>query len=358
MGISRVLLVGEYAGVHRYLRDGLRELGLDVMVAAGTSGWRKNPVDINLSSNFKGILGKIDLYSRPFRLLNRFTEHDIVQFIDYNVFVTKLGVNDYLVKKLILENDRSFLIATGCDHFVNEYYNKTKNSICYQCLRYDKQKKSCPFTEDKFIDRIRKLLPLYDSVIPTAFEYAQSYRDAGINKITPIMPLPINLKHITYKENEVSGKIVIFHGINRIGFKGTNIIKSALKIIQQKFSAEIEVIISDRMPYSEYVEAIMRANIIIDQIFNESFGMNALISMAMGKVVICGDVSKLIQELKINERSPSISVQPSVDDLVTQISKLIEDKKNIPAIGYNSHIFVKNNFDYIKVAEKYIKIWE
>ena len=134
MSISKVMLFGEYAGVHRYLRDGLRELGVSVKVVAGTSGWRKNPVDINLSSEFRGIVGKIDLYSRPFRLLNSFTKHDIVQFIDYNVFVTRFGINDFLIKKIIPRNTKSFLIATSCNIFVNEYYKRTKNPICNSCL--------------------------------------------------------------------------------------------------------------------------------------------------------------------------------------------------------------------------------
>jgi len=350
------MLFGEYAGVHRYLRDGLRELGVSVKVVAGTSGWRKNPVDINLSSEFRGIVGKIDLYSRPFRLLNSFTKHDIVQFIDYNVFVTRFGINDFLIKKIIPRNTKSFLIATSCNIFVNEYYKRTKNPICNSCLKLDKQN-SCPVITNRFVDRVNNLLPLFNSVIPTAYEYAQAYRDAGVKSLLPTLPLPVNMDHIVYKDDIVTGKIVIFHGINRIGFKGTEIIKDALKILQNRFPKDIEVIVEGRMPYAEYLKVISKANIIIDQIFNESFGMNALISVAMGKIVVCGDVSKMMLELNINEKSPTVSVKPTVDDIVDQVSQLIEKKHLIPELGYNSMIFVKKYFNHVKVAEEYLKAW-
>jgi glycosyltransferase involved in cell wall biosynthesis len=357
VSISKVILFGEYAAVHRYLCDGLRELGVSVKVIAGTSGWRKNQVDVNLSSEYSGVLGKLDLYSRPFRLLNSFTGHDVVQFIDYHVFVTRFSINDFLVKKIIQENSKSFLIATGCDIFVNEYYKRYESPICDSCLKFDKQQTTCPFIKRKFVDRVNKLLPLYNSVIPTTYEYAQAYRDADVKSLLPTLPLPVNMDHILYKDNIVFGKIVIFHGINRIGFKGTEIISDAFKVLQYKYPKHVEVVIKGQMPYSDYLNIIQRANIIVDQLFNEGFGMNALISMAMGKITVCGDVTKTILELNINETSPTVSVYPTVEDIVNQISKYINNNDLIAEQGYQSMAFVKKYFNHINVAEMYLESW-
>ena len=357
MIITKVLLLGEYSAVHRYLRDGLRELGVEVTFASGTYGWRKHAVDNSSSSKYKGIVGKVDLYLRPFYMFNRFTGHDVVQFIDYNIFVRRLGINDYLVKSIINNNTKSYLMVASCDHFVKDYYNKIKNPICKGCLTLDKKLTQCPVANASSHKRFNKLLPLYDNVIPVMHEYEQAYKNAGVGTLSHALPFPINMNHIKYQENKVLKKIVIFHGINRVGFKGTKIITAALSKIQKKYPKDVEVVIDGRVPYHDYLNLLERTNIVVDQIYNEGYGMNALISMAMGKIVVCGDVTKTVNGLNITDSIPSISVEPTEDDIFNKIEVLICQKKVIKQLGHESMVFVRNNFNHIKVAQMYLDLW-
>ena len=45
------------------------------------------------------------------------------------------------------------------------------------------------------------------------------------------------------------------------------------------------------------------------------------------------------------------------DDIVDQVSKLIEKKHLIQEQGYKSMDYVKKYFHHVKVAEKYLKAW-
>ncbi len=341
------------------MRDGLIELGIDALVSSTTSGWRKHSVDISHSSEYKNwVFNKIDLYSKPFRLLNRFKGYDVIQFIDYSVFVKRFGINDYVVRKLIKKNKKSFVLNTGCDTLINQYYANIKNKICISCLELDQKREKCSLTKKSEVKRLEKLLPLYNGVIPTSYEYSESYIQAKVaNKVLPALPTPINLEHIKFAENKVKNKIVIFHGINRVGFKGTHIIKPALEIIEKKYPNKVKIIINDRMPYKQYIEAVKVTNIVIDQTFNAGLSMNALISMAMGKVVFCGDVSKTLDLYNIKEKSPTISIKPSIKDIVDKISYLIDQDIEIKFLGYTSREFVKKYFDHVTVAKQYLKVW-
>jgi glycosyltransferase involved in cell wall biosynthesis len=49
---------------------------------------------------------------------------------------------------------------------------------------------------------------------------------------------------------------------------------------------------------------------------------------------------------------------PNVENLVTELSFLIENPNEIEAIGIRARAFVEKEHNYVKVAEKYLKAWE
>jgi len=79
--------------------------------------------------------------------------------------------------------------------------------------------------------------------------------------------------------------------------------------------------------------------------------------MAMGKIVVCGDVTKTVNGLNITDSIPSISVEPTEDDIFNKIEVLICQKKVIKQLGHESMVFVRNNFNHIKVAQMYLDLW-
>lgn len=78
----RILLLGEFSALHKNLRDGLRELGHEAVVASVGDGWKRIPADIDLGSQATGWRGRLERIARPVWSLPKLTGYDVVQIIN------------------------------------------------------------------------------------------------------------------------------------------------------------------------------------------------------------------------------------------------------------------------------------
>ncbi len=54
----------------------------------------------------------------------------------------------------------------------------------------------------------------------------------------------------------------------------------------------------------------------------------------------------------------AINALPNVDYLVAQLSSLIENPEELKGIGKRARAFVEKEHDYLKIAKKYLAIWD
>ncbi|MET0759327.1 MAG: glycosyltransferase, partial [Flavobacterium sp.] len=99
------------------------------------------------------------------------------------------------------------------------------------------------------------------------------------------------------------------------------------------------------------------APILLDQVYAFDQGYNALEAMAKGKVVFTGAEKKFEEYYNLTEKV-AINALPDVAYLVNQLSFLIENPKEIVAIGKRARTFVEKEHDYVRIAEKYLKVWK
>ena len=125
-----------------------------------------------------------------------------------------------------------------------------------------------------------------DGIIPIMYEYETSY--SGHKNLFKTIPIPMNIGKIEFIENIIEDKLIIFHGLNRYGFKGTRHVEEAFKILEKKYPNKLELIIDGHMPLDKYLELMKKTNVIIDQTNSYSLGVNGIYALAMGKVVLGG----------------------------------------------------------------------
>ena len=77
----KILLLGEFSGLHWNLAEGLRALGHDVCVASDGCGWRNYPRDIALDRPTDSLRDGIRCLLRILRHLPGFRGYDVVQII-------------------------------------------------------------------------------------------------------------------------------------------------------------------------------------------------------------------------------------------------------------------------------------
>ena len=125
--------------------------------------------------------------------------------------------------------------------------------------------------------------------------------------------------------------------------------------LQMLYQDKVEIIIEGGIPLNEYLKILNKANIIVDQCWGYGYGMNALFSMAMGKVVLGGNEPECAQEFKRN--APVINILPDENDILQKLEQLIADPKYIMKLAADSFKFVGEFHSDIVVASQYLQVF-
>jgi glycosyltransferase involved in cell wall biosynthesis len=181
----------------------------------------------------------------------------------------------------------------------------------------------------------------------------------GNKKFLGLVPNPINHNKIEFSSLDVTQKIVLFLGVNTWNHhqKGITFFKQALELISEKYSDKTEIIIAENLPYSDYIECYDKAHILLDQCYAYDQGYNALEAMAKGKVVFTGAEKEFLDHYNLQEDEVAINAKPDVDYLVEKLSMLIENPEKVTLISKNARAFIEKEHDYIKIAAKYLDVW-
>jgi len=357
----KILLIGEFSGLHNNLKNGLLELGHEVVLASTGDGWKRFPSDVNwLPKRFKGRLGYLESLFYQYILSKKLKNFDVVQFISpYLIFEKKFGIDQICYRNLMKNNKKSFFVVAGGDPIVWQYWLKKKDNIysnyITQTNKYDFNLKFVKlFLSKKENKKTKKLVKKSNGIIPIMYEYAQPYRN--FSNLCDTIPIPIDLKKTSFHENVVKEKIIVFHGLNRRGAKGTKYIEKAFEVLNEKYPNDFELIIDGNMDHATYRKFIEKVNVIIDQTNTYSLGISGLDAMAQGKVTLGGSEIKGQNELNY-EDCPAINIKPDHKDIIQKIEDLINRKEEFSNIGKKSRDFIEKHHSHIIVAKKYLDTW-
>jgi glycosyltransferase involved in cell wall biosynthesis len=356
----KILLFGEYSGLFNNLKDGLLILGHDVFLASNGDSFKDYPSDYRFDMHIKGRIGNAVSMFNIFTNLKKFTGNDIVFVISTNPLF-KRSISDKLFDFLIANNGKVFLSGAGLSTWSFNFWYNNMNSKYYHYVKgdfdYMKNKKfKYPYyiTKKRLQDE-QILLEKLNGYIPIMYEYAEPYRN--VPNILKTLPIPINLSKFEYQPNQLkNNKIVFFHGITR-PCKGGEFIIKAFEELSKKYPSNIEFIVKGGLPFKDYIELLQRTNVVLDDVNAYSLGMNALFSMAQGKIVMGGAESVASEELGYTF-CPAINLIRDVGQIKDSIENVIENKNKIEELGYESRRFVETYHDYIKVAQAYLDLWK
>ena len=375
----RILLIGEYSRLHNSLKEGLLVLGHEVVLVSDGDGFKQFPADISftatLSSNkiinlprqaiyrlIKFDIAKAERGLRFYFLLNKLKSFDVVQLINEAPVKTIPAFEKFLLKKLIAGNKKTFLLSCGIDYISAKYMmdKRLKYSLMDPYFQNTSLKKQYDYVFE-YLTKAHK--NLHDAVINNVsgiiasdIDYVLPLQDH--TKFLGLAPNPINTEKIEFQEPVIGDKIIIFLGINRGNYlqKGIAYFEDALKIVEKKYPEKLEIIITENIPYNDYIKLYNKANILLDQVFAYDQGYNALEAMAKGKVVFTGAEEEFTQYYNLTERV-AVNALPDVDKLVQELCLLIENPDEIIAMGNRARLFIEKEHDYKLIAGKYIEMW-
>lgn len=348
-----ILLMGEFSGFYKNLKNGLENLGHKITLFSNGDSWKKIDGATNVlfkkDDSFNHLKKVKEYIITPYLNKSLYTDYDIVQWINPILF-TKY-INLYMFDYIQKNNKKVYLSACGSDYFHYKAYMDGK----LKYYAHDESPNILKQYTRKWIKyQNTHIAENVNGIIPISYDYSAGYSD--FNTLRPTLPLPLQLSNFEYKENEFSDKIVFFHGLSRESFKGTKYIRAAMEKLKDAYPNDVDIIINGKMPYREYLNLLKSTNVVIDQCKCYGYGMNAIIAMAMGKVVLSGIEEEAKKDLNITE-TPIINIRPDIDYIYSQLEHILQHKRDLCQIGYASRKYVECYHDNIKVAQQYIDIW-
>lgn len=384
----KVLLVGEYSGVHTNLAKGLKAQGHEVYVIGDTDGYKK----IGAPDLF---IFKSRLYSR-FRLLNfllnfyyivleflgikglfysikkikeirEIRGYDVIQLINTRPFssISSLG-NLILLFFLFKNNNKIFLCALGDDYTWVSGCLKGKpkyskfNGFKLKRIKYFLWSLVYVYglgfkTLDKYVTH--KAI----KIIPGLYDYFFAYQNEKYNnKLSKIIPLPIEMLQPEAEPYKFENyPIKIFHGwqTGREFEKGSDLFDAAINKLIEIYPDKVEYEIVSGVPYAEYIKRFNDSAIYIDQCYSLDKGMNAVLGMRAGKVVFSGFDVDVADYFNMPYNTCLINALPDEDSIYKSLENLIMNPKLIESISINAIGFVRHYHSLDQVTQSYVETW-
>lgn len=376
----KILLVGEYNRSHTFLKEGLERLGHEATVIGLNDGFKKVDVDIKIKNYFQFIifrkiknliyrLLKIDIYSISIYLQilkskKKFSEYDIIQFINESSFLCTPKFEEKIFKLITQSNPNVFLLSCGTDHISVKYAYDKKFEYSILTPYFEKKEDDSSFAfglkflRKDFIKLHEFIYSRIKGVIASDLDYHIPLN--GHSKYLGMISNPINIDTLKYQYPVINDKIIIFHGINTNNYykKGNDLFEKALSIVAEKHASKIKIITVKSIPYKEYINAYNNAHILLDQVYAYDQGYNALEAMAKGKVVFTGAEQEWLEWYNVKEDTIAINALPDAEAIAKKLEWLILNPEQIIMISNNARAFVEKEHHYVLSAKKYLEKWD
>lgn len=379
----KILLLGEYSRLHNSLKEGLQINGHQAIIVATGDDFKKYNVDFSihpkfckdfwLFRKFKNLflrLTNIDLEKsekgiRFYFLLKNLKEFDHIQLINSDAIETHPKFGIWLLKKLFDQNKSATksLLVCGDETPIVDFLlkNELEYSILTPYLKDKSLEKEFNFTLKYATKNYRKQFSWIhentQSLIVSDLDYKIPMEKMGFD--FTFIPSPINTDKIEFQDLKIADKIVIFLGINQMNYakKGIAYFEKALEIIRQKYADKIQIIVSENLPYSEYIKSYNKVHILLDMVYAFDQGYNALEAMSKGKVVFTGASEEFENQFNLTQKV-AIHAVPDAEKIALELSFLIENPEKIIEIGKRARFFVETEHNLQTVAKKYVATWK
>ena len=376
----KILLIGEYSRLHNSLKEGLIANGHKVTLVGSGDSFKKFPIDIQIDAKWikknkiltflrqfiykitRFDIASIETFLRFTNNIKDLSSFDTIQLINEFAFDTSAFIEKKLLAKIFKSNKNVYLLACGDDYTFISYLlsGQFEHSTLTPFLKDERLKKEYVHTLKCVSDSQRKIsqyiLQHIKGIIPASVEYVKAYENKP--KVLPMIPNPINIDKINFQKFKDLKVIKIFHGINSFNIlkKGNDYFTEALKVIAVTYPDKVKIITVTDMPYTKYFEKLKEAHIVLDQVYAHDQGYNALEAMAMGKVVFTGAGIHFDKHYQLKEKV-AVNTRPDVNEIISNLSKLIEQPDLIKKIGINARTFIEEKHDYKIIAKKYLEAW-
>ncbi len=348
-----VLLVGDVSGVHVSLHYGLSKVGAQSkLLLLGKSSNNPTTSDQNVELLFPPKL--LRPFSYMFKLVTM-PRYDVISFAHRISFLPRSVPFKYVdVPLLRTKCDVLSYTGLGCDEIslpkVADLYSY---KLCDGCEKGDS--KFCESETQPLHRKARKIFERnFKAVIASTPEYSHIGR---FSNETNIIPFPCRRDIIPWHpSNFRSRKVRILHAPTARYRKGSDVVESALQLVREK-GIDFEYREINGLSWSDYLRALKECDIVIDQVWSQSLGMNALWCMAMGKVVFSGNEPEAYAAAPWTRDNPAINASPDPFLLASKLEHVLVNWPSYRDLPEKGLEYVGTVHDPEAVAKQYLGLW-
>ncbi len=362
----KILLIGEYSNVHWTLAEGLRALGHEVCVVSNGDFWKDYRRDISLTRRNDSRLSGIKYLLKAYLQLPKFKHYDIVQVINPMFLELKAERIFPYYRFLRKNNKKLFMGAFGMDAYWVKYASTRPYKLRYSDFNIADKAIDNDYTRAQIADWQKTQKALLNEtiarecngIIAGMYEYYASYQEEFGNKLIYI-PFPVDTPKESTPTYSKERKLRFFIGIQRSRsiYKGTDIMLRALERVVKEYPDYCEMYKAENIPFKQYSQMITDCDILLDQLYGYSPGMNALLALANGKIVVGGAEEEHYDILNEKQLRPMVNVIPNEQDVYEKLKSLVLQREKTAKLQAESIEYVQRHHSPVKVAQQYLDFW-
>lgn len=360
-------MLGDYSNLHACLAKELRKRGHEVTLVSDRGGYMKTDADVELRRR-PGILGSFAYLYHVMAALPSWAGYDVVQLINPQFLSLKPGKLKIIFDILKKNNKSVFLTLCGNDHF---FVKDCVDSDLFRFSEFRIGKEKAPLVlcdpnrEAGWLiaghaDYTQHLYDNIDGAMSTLPEYDMSAKRHMNPEKLFFTNLPISLDSLEFSPMNFDGPVRVLIGM-RGGMeiqKGTAKMLDICKDLEKEMAGQFEVRVVKNLPLDDYLNELRNSHIVIDQLYSYSPGMNALQTMALGRITASGGQPEYYEYIGENTQ-PIFCLTPLEDaeTIKNRLKELILDTDRLKSMSEEGRRLVERHNDVGKVASLFEEHW-
>jgi len=346
----KILLIGEYSGVHNNLKSALISLGHDVVLMGDGDGYKDFGFDLPIAPYRGSILSKLKNILYILSKIPFIYKFDVIQIINPYIFPLHYFFSG-IFYQMLLRARKIIYYACGTD----PNFLSSRESFSY-----------FPF-DDRLSENYRHynkwhlfyfffFLRRVDSIISSCYTYRQGY--LGCSKHACTIPLPSSMISPEIKDRHDETKVKILFGITRRDFKGASHIETALERVRLNFPRLVEIKVLESVPFAVFENELDSTDILIDQCRSYDYGMGAIFALERGVITLSGAEPVAMLEC-FSSDCPVININPDAEQIYVALETLcLLSHEERVQLKRKSQEWANRYHNSLSIAQKFIHIYQ
>lgn len=280
---QRTVFIGDFSGLSLFLSRGLQACGVDTLLYSNGDGWKGIPRSNQLFEGGNNTFTRAWNQVRGARsLMGTLGMNDTL--VLSTEFLFNRWIDAKLLDGLMNKSGRTVLLHAGCSDGFHRLH--VDQLLCRNCKQHDLNSQQCVFDHARW-PGLASVLKRVDLVVPFTNFYIESAQMFGVpaSCVTTPLHLPIDFDYVHGLVQEHTLRSGTVHGQNRPGFKGTTHLREMM-VKHPPLQSLVELL--PRMTFVDFIGRLAAAEIILDQLFANGYGMTGALALATGTSVAFG----------------------------------------------------------------------